>query len=91
MSGTVNPTTKWLASAAWTSVLAAMPGVVLLLMHIFEFDARAEWYKRRQQSWTSLRKPCFRGEEHQRCIALLTITSEELESSRGRRVWEPPC
>ena len=83
--GSVNPTTEWLAPDIWTSVLAAMPGVVLLLMHIFKYDATAESHKRKQQSLEAVYKGLvFDGGRTKDASALLTIQSEELESSRGR-------
>ena len=90
--GAVNPTTEWLAPDVWTSVLAGMPGVVLLLMHRFKYDARAESHKRKQQGLEAVYKGLvFDGGRTKDASALLTIQSEESESSRGRRGREPTC
>jgi hypothetical protein len=84
--GIVNSTTGWLAPDAWTSVLAAVPGVVLLLMQIFKYDAGAEWHKRKQQSLEALYKSfVFDGASTEDASALLAIISEELDSARGPR------
>jgi hypothetical protein len=81
-----NSTTRWLAPDAWTSVLAAVPGVVLLLMQIFKYDARAEWHKRQQQSLEALYKSfVFDGASTEEASALLATISEELDSARGPR------
>lgn len=84
--GIVNSTTRWLAPDAWTSVLAAVPGVVLLLMQIFRYDFRAEWHKCKQQSLEALYKSfIFNGASTEEVSALLAIISEEWDSARGPR------
>ena len=76
--GAVNPTTEWLAPDVWTSVLAGMPGVVLLLMHIFRYDARAKWHKHKQQSLDALYKHLvFDGGSANETSVLLMIIAEE--------------
>jgi hypothetical protein len=84
--GIVNSTTRWLAPDAWTSVLAAVPGIVLLLTQIFKYDARAEWHKRQQQSLEALYKRfVFDGASPEEASALLATISEELDTSTGPR------
>jgi hypothetical protein len=90
--GAVNPTIEWLAPDFWTSVLAGMPGVVLLLMHIFKYDARAESHKRKQRRLEAVYKGLvFDGGRTKDASALLTIQAEESKNSSGRRGREPPC
>jgi hypothetical protein len=83
--GAVNPATGWLAPDLWTSVLAAVPGIVLLIMHIFNYDPRSEAHKRKQQSLEAIyRGLVFEGRSAQETSALLSVISEGLEGVRGR-------
>jgi hypothetical protein len=83
--GAVNPATGWLAPDVWTSVLAAVPGIVLLIVHIFNYDPRSQSHKRKQQSLEALyRDLVFKGRSAQETSALLSVISEELEGVRGR-------
>jgi hypothetical protein len=83
--GAVNPATGWLAHDAWTSVLAAVPGIVLLIMHVFNYNPRSEWHRRTQRSLEALyRGLVFERRSTHEISALLTAISEGVKSSRGR-------
>jgi hypothetical protein len=83
--GTMNPVTGWVAPDVWTSVLAAVPGIVLLTMHVFNYDPRSEWHRRTQRSLEALyRGLVFEGRSTREISVLLTAISEGVESSRSR-------
>jgi hypothetical protein len=83
--GTVNPATRWLAPDVWTSVLAAVPGIVLLTMHIFNYDPRSQSHKRKQQSLEALYKGLvFEGRSVREISALLSVISSEMKNVRDR-------
>jgi hypothetical protein len=46
--GTMNPMAGWLIADEWTSILAAIPGMVLLTMNTFKYEERFKWHKLKQ-------------------------------------------
>jgi hypothetical protein len=81
--GAVNPDTDWFPSDAATSILAAIPGVVLLIMNTFKYDARSRWHKLKQRKLEGLyRGLAFEKKGTQETSAALTATLEELEKNR---------
>ena len=83
--GTVNPVTGWLAPDVWTSVVAAVPGIVLLILRVFNYNPRSEWHRRTQRSLEALyRGLVVEGRSAQEISARLSVISEELEGVRGR-------
>jgi hypothetical protein len=78
--GTVNPATKWFPSGAAISILAAIPGVVLLIMNTFKYDARSKWHKLKQRKLDGLyRGLAFENKGTEETSAALTLALEELD------------
>jgi hypothetical protein len=78
--GTVNPATKWFPSEAAISILAAIPGVVLLIMNTFKYDARSKWHKLKQRKLDGLyRGLAFENKGTEETSAALTKALEELD------------
>ena len=81
--GTVNPATKWFPSEASISVLSAIPGVVLLIMNTFKYDAKSKWHKLKQRKLEGLyRGLVFEKKGTEECSIALTTILEDLDKNK---------
>ena len=80
---TVNAATKWFSSEAATSILSAIPGVVLLIMNTFKYDAKSKWHKLKQRRLEGLyRGLAYENKGTVETSAALTRVLDELERIR---------
>jgi hypothetical protein len=73
----------WLIADEWTSILAAIPGMVLLTMNTFKYEERFKWHKLKQLKLEAVQRALiFEGKTVQETSDLLTKTLHDLEKQR---------
>ena len=78
----VNLATKWFAVEG-VSVLATIPGIVLIINNTFKYSAQARWHKLKEKTFLGLRNQLeFEGKSVAEVSAGFTDAEKELEELR---------
>jgi len=78
----INIATKWFLVEG-VSILAAIPGVVLLIHNTFNYSAKARWHKLKEKKFLALRNQLkFQNQPADVVSKNLAILEEELENLR---------